>query len=390
MRPDSSPWRVSDAVAYDLAVRAADEAVAIDDRPFADGIPSRDVGSSIESRVEVLGTDGFDRAAVGSLARPEGDPGVVRAVLADAGEVLRSRILPTIFAGSRPAENPRFLLLVGQVGSGRSRAIARLAAPERDALPVISSDLLHAFAGATSNAQPASTVQSWLLACIRHARENRFPLLLDGSFPDADAVSGILAAFEREGFVTQVAVVAASRAESLLAVASAYATERQAGRRANLPRLAEHDAEWTATRSGLDAIGEREPAVNTVIFDRAGSVVFDAEAGEGALRAFDRAVGSPMSTLRAVQWLSELKRVSEFARILPTRDAELTRYLVAAHETAIGEVIPRLRVPAGSTVARALENRLASELVSLRRTHTATPAASPVPTPSVERDGPSR
>lgn len=390
MRPGSAPWRVSDSVAYDVALHTADRAVVSGTTAVAGGADSGRDTKSIDSRVAVLQTDGFDRAAVASLNPPETIvPLAMDAGERDGSEVFRDGILPTVFMTALASDEPRFVLLGGQAGSGRSRAISRLANAEPHGAAVISSDLLGAFAGPVPD---DSTTASWLLACMRHAREHRYSLLLDGPFPDPSAVDGILKTFEGEGYSAEVAVVAVPWAESLLAVASSYAIERRAGRQAQLTPLAIHDDQWRTTRSTLETVAAREPAVRTTVFDRAGAVVHEAGYGAGAVRAFDRAVDSPMSTLQAVQWLSELKRVTEYARRSRIEDPELTRYLVAAHEAAIGEVVPRLRVPTGSVVSRDLESRQASELVSLRRdTRTATADASaPTAPPSVGREGPFR
>lgn len=388
MRPDSAPWRVSDAVAYDLALQTAERAVA--NGGASGGTEARPRSTeSTDSRAAVLGTDGFDRAAVASLDLPDAVDQITPRAEPDVGEVLRKGILPTIFATAQPAENPRFVLLGSQAGSGRSRAIRQLVSAQPHGAAVLSSDLLGLLAG---SAPADSTTASWLVACMRHARQHRYSLVLDGPFPAPSAVNGILRAFEADGYATEVAVVAVPRAESVLAVASAYAIGRQTARVTQLTPLAVHDAQVRATRSTLEAVAGREPAVRATVFDRAGAVVRVAGSGSAALRALDRAVDAPMSTLQAVQWLSELKRVTEYMHRSRIQDAELTRYLIAAHEAGIGEVVPRLRVPAGSSVVRGLESGLASELVALRRelrTDTAE-AAAPTAGLSVEREGPSR
>ena len=71
MRPDSSAWRVSDAVAYDVALSAADDGLA----------GGSDTGEAVAHRASVLEADGFDRPAVDSI-----DPGPgARAETATAG-----------------------------------------------------------------------------------------------------------------------------------------------------------------------------------------------------------------------------------------------------------------------------------------------------------------
>lgn len=386
MRPDSSAWRVSDAVAYDLALSAADDGLA----------EGSDVSRAVAHRASVLNADGFDRLAVESLS-PGPDPRRGTASTSDDPEViLEQRILPTVFAGARPTDAPRLVLLTGQPGSGRSRAISHLRREEPDGIAVISANFLRSFVPRAGNEKAdadrvAATSASWLVACMRHAREHRFSLLLDGPIPAA-AAEGILTTFGQVGYRTHVAVVASARAESLLAVASSYASSDRVRRRSELTPVDQHDRDLEEARALLakaGAVGAR-----LTVFNRDGGVAADQVDAPSAIRAFNRASRAPMSTLQTVQWLSELKRVTAYARQPSSTLPELAPHLIALHEAAIREVVPSLRIPTGSVVTRNLESRLASELVAVRRLAAPGPvpeSAVTVPTPpALGTDGPSR
>jgi UDP-N-acetylglucosamine kinase len=310
--------------------------------------------------------------------------------------ILEQRILPTVSADARPTDTPRLVLLSGQQGSGRSRAISQLRREDPDGLAVISASLLRSFVPRAEHVDTgadlvAATSASWLIACMRHAREHRLSLLLDGPIPAA-AAEGIMTTFGQVGYRTHVAVVASARAESLLAVASAYASSDRVRRRSDLTAVEQHDRDLEEARALLakaGAVGAR-----LTVFNRDGGVAADQVDGPAAIRAFNSAMRTPMSTLQTVQWLSELKRVTVYARQPSSALPELAPHLIALHEAAIREVVPSLRIPTGSVVTRDLESRLASELVGLRRSAAPGPVREPAvtdPTPSAPRtDGPSR
>lgn len=386
MRPDSSAWRVSDAVAYDTALSAADNGLAADS----------DLSRAVAHRASVLQANGFARPTVDSLGLAPGPHPRTATTSDDLPEILAQRILPAVFADTRPTDAPRLVLLSGQTGSGRSRAISHLLSEDADGMAVISASLLRSFVpraedeGADAD-RVAATSASWLIACMRHAREHRLSLLLDGPIPAA-AAGGILTTFGQVGYRTHVAVVASARAESLLAVASAYASSDRVRRHSELVSVEQHDRDLEEARALLATAGA--VGARLTVFDRDGGVAADQVDGPLAVRAFNGASRTPMSTLQTVQWLSELKRVTAYARQPSSPLPELAPHLVALHEAAIRAVVPSLRIPIGSVVTRDLESRLASELVVLRR-HAAperaqgSPAAVPTPA-AATTDGPSR
>lgn len=386
MRPDSSAWRVSDAVAFDVALSAADDGLAADS----------DLSRAVAHRASVLQANGFDRPTVDSLG-PAPDPRPGTASTSDDPQViLAQRILPAVFADTRSTDAPRLVLLSGQTGSGRARAISHLLREDADGMAVISAGLLRSFVPREEYEDAdadrvAATSASWLIACMRHAREHRLSLLLDGPMP-AGAAEGVLTTFGQVGYRTNVAVVASARAESLLAVASAYASSDRVRRPSELVPVEQHDRDLEEARALLATAGA--VGARLTVFDRDGGIAADQVDGPAAVRAFNGASRTPMSTLQTVQWLSELKRVTAYARQASSPLPELAPHLVALHEVAIREVVPNLRIPTGSVVTRDLESRLASELVVLRRhaaPERARGSAAAVPTPPAPTtDGPSR
>ncbi|WP_169583362.1 MULTISPECIES: zeta toxin family protein [Microbacterium] len=322
----------------------------------------------------------------------------------DVDEALEHLVIPTLFAGARPTAEPRFVLVAGPRGSGATRAIGALVSEASDGIAVISAGALSSFHSEADESAPdaqervAEAAATWLTQCLRHAREERLPLLLAGQFPDVEAVIGIERLFHEDGFRTEVAVVATSPAENALTLASLYAHQLHAGTRNATLDESDADHDFAHTLSVLRALETATGVDRITVRNRDGEHAFDGTAAENSLRgaaaAFEDAARAPMTTLRAVQWLSELKRVTRFSRTLHPAPADLTSLLVELHGRAIREIVPTLAVPAGSKVTRALDARLAEDLVRLRESLPARrpeAATGPAVTPGTpDTRGPSR
>lgn len=390
MRGVVTPWRVNDAVAYDLLFTDADR-------------------SPSDGRDAVLRISGFDRADVDALRLDRG-PGQSRRITTtdESGvsddELLRKRIVPAVFAGSRVVEHPRFVLVAGAPGAGASRAIGGMTTQTEDGIAVISAETLSRFHPEVDDPDPAAqervaaAATGWLVECLRHARAECLSVLLAGPFPATEAVVGVAKQFREEGFRVEVSVVAVPATECMLSIASTYGARLQRGERPVLADWESSDDAVAHTRRTLEALGQSGVMDQVTVVDRSGRVVFDGHrfdsgVSTAAAAAFDAALVTPMRTLEAVQWLSELKRVTRFARTYrPAVPAELTPALVELHGRGIREVVPTLAVPAGSAVARGLEARLASELIALREVtpHRSPDQSGPVLAPEVPHpSGPS-
>jgi hypothetical protein len=367
MRGAVTPWRVNDAVAYEALLTVADRAAAT----TSDGLQLRD---------SILSLDGFDRRALppqpvrldtrSSAKTGEASPHF------DVDAVLERQVIPTLFAGTRPTAEPRFVLGAGPPGSGAARTIGAHMSDVPDGIAVISTDALSSFHPEADDSTPdaqervAEAAATWLSGCLRHAREERRSLLLAGPFPDVEAVVGVERLFHDDGFRTEVAVVATSPAENALSLASLYAHRLHAGARYATLDESDADQDFDHALTALRALETAAGVDRISVRNRDGEYAFDGTAAEDSLRgaaaAFETAARAPLSTLRAVQWLSELKRVTRFSRTLHPAPTDLTALLVDLHGRAIRDVVPTLVVPAGSRVTRGLDARLAEDLVQLR------------------------
>ncbi len=393
MRVAVPSWRPGDAVAYDELLTRS---FVVGDATEQDPMWSR-----------ALGTNGFDRRAVTAMAEEPLSPRVERSDRPfDSARVLADEILPILFAGAQASDTPRLVLLNGLAGSGSARAIAQLVTERTDGIAVVSPAILRRLipesesTGSDIAVDANAIVAEWLSACLRHARDNHLPLLVDAPFRSADATLGLAKNFASQNFEPVVAVVAVSRAESLMAQTSAAL--RSPGREVPTVAIEAHNRDLAQTRATLEAFAQSSTEARVVVLDRNGTAQFDsAQSAErtGAVTALDRAAGSRMSTLQATQWLSELRHITEFVKNPATRRRDMTDAVIALNDLALRDVIPRLALPTGSPVAKMLETRIAGELQPLREVAHKRPrrdvdvergTGPAVPPPSPDRSGPSR
>lgn len=329
---------------------------------------------------------------------------------AETAGIAERVILPLLFGKEAIGADPTFVLLSAQPGAGGARATGRLLAEHGDELAVINGDELRAFhprftqLTASESADAAQTLSDataeWLRAAMVFARENRRSLLLEGSFANPGAAVGLAQRFAGAGFRTRVVVVAARRAESLLSVASTYLRGVQTGRPTRFVSRDAHARGFDGTRALIASIEDATAVDRITVIGRDGRPVFDVEKAdreqpfEGASTALISAQSQLLTSLQSAQWLSELRRVTDFTATLPDVPRPLTELLIELHETALREIIQELPVPAGSRFIPGQERRSAADLADLRRTlagERPIDAAAPSVTPTgPDRTSPSR
>lgn len=275
-------------------------------------------------------------------------------------------VVPLLFGDTGPEEEPALVLLNDTAGTGRSRATAAVT-QQHPGIAVISDRDLQMWA--TASANPGGTEREgadWLQRCIGYARTHRRSILLEGSSFSTASLRAATA-FAASGFTTRVAVVGVRPAEALLADASRFSAATLAGSRTSLTDV---DRAVRGARELVQALVNNPSVDRLTVISRDGDVEFDARAGDGSFTAassgLEAALTRRLTSLRAAQWLSELRRVTEFAETLQG-PREFTERLIALHGLAVREIIPELDIPTGSPVAALQEQRSAAALASLRR-----------------------
>lgn len=298
---------------------------------------------------------------------------------AAASDVFAHDILPVIFGQDAPSAQPSLVLVVGQPGSGRARLARHLLSDNPDAV-ILNVDDLAAFHPEyleltrrrpfDASAAMAPAIADWLSQGITHALLTRRSLILTSTVNDPTIAIGTAAVFADAGYATHIVVVAARRSESLLTTASQFHAARRMTLPARFVDVSTHRRGWIGTRALVRDVATDASLDHLTILDREGSLLFDARQGTdlsaapSILDAHDR---RPISTLAAVEWFAELRRVTEYVHDSRDHSAPIIDVLVELHELALNEVLPLIEVRQKSSFMIEQERRLTQELVELRR-----------------------
>ena len=321
--------------------------------------------------------------------------------------ILQEEILPLLFGDAPTSETPAFVILTAQAGAGAGRAHGWLATEHPGIVALHAPDLavFHprftdpGFTGSIEGQkQLAKVTGEWLQGCIAHARERRHSVVLEGTFRNPDVALATCERFAASGFDTRIVTVAVRPDESLLSTVSRYLRGRLEVRPTRFVTADEHRLTFAGARE-LIAAAESSTVGRVTVLGRHGQVVFDRpRAGTdpvaGAAQALRAAQSQRMSALESAQWLSELRKVTEYARSLRMLPTQLRESLVSLHEMALRAVVPQLPVPEGSEVVRIQTEKLTADLAGLREAARKVPepdvAAPAVAVPVPGRGGPSR
>lgn len=395
MPKQSSPWRASDAAAYLIVrerVRLAASAVHAQMRAsdqFAD--------ARLQKLAVLLGTlsatNLMDRASLDMLGASLVDrvglwtpPVEPTTHPTDLGDTFQRHIRPALFRDSRASDEPILALLAGQPGTAPARVLRQVQTESEARVALLSTDLLSAFHPASLNPSPvhvepqdvARASATWLQAAMRFARENRFSIALDGPFPNPDTTLRVAARFAEAGYNVRLVAMGVSAEDSLLSSTSFQLRQLSAGRVDRLISPREH-AHSLAALESLVGAAEQSSSIHRVSIVRGdGTYAHDRnQPHQGALSALLDAQHQPRKSLASAQWLSELRRMSEFAFSLRSIPTPIVDSLLALHELAIRKVVPELPVPDDSIVRRIQMERHLEGLVKLRlaATRTASPIA---------------
>ncbi|WP_404473576.1 zeta toxin family protein [Microbacterium aerolatum] len=313
-------------------------------------------------------------------------------------EILDERVLPSLFFRSVPQSEPTLVLFAGQHGAAPGRAIRLIRQQHAEHLAPLVSDIVGAFHPASRQGpdpsemgkQILATTASWLQAAMLHAREQRFSILLEGPFLAADTTLGVAKRFADVGYRVRLVAVAVRPDESALAETSHYLQQLRSGRPGRFITAAAHERSVSALSELVEAAGQDANVHRISVVGRDGSWSFDTQRDDSnALTALHTAQAERMSSLESAQWLSELRRITEYARTFRTIPAPIAESLVELHEMALRGVVPELPVPVTSEVVRLQQERLAAELASLRA-HLTPAEREDLAAPTLTPTGPSR
>lgn len=320
----------------------------------------------------------------------------------DADRTFESLIRPALFADSADAQ-PSLTLLVGEPGAGRTRAVYRNY-PEASGRAVVSAAVLRAFHPdylelasrrpfELDNAlRPA--VERWIAQSVGTALNERRSVVLESEALTAEAARAASAAFTEAGFTTEAVVMASRTPDSLLTAASAFLNQRRE-RIPTQPTTA--DAHRTAAAAARDLTASLEadgPFDRVRVLNPGGVSLHEAEPRrhpesiQGLTAALDAERHRPYSSIEGVQWLSELRRITEYARQSREDVGPVVETLGELHRLALTTMLPRMPLRPESEAAMRQRAQLEQELSRLEEQLAATrniPAPLDFPTPAPSR-----
>lgn len=248
--------------------------------------------------------------------------------------VFAEKVRRELFADHAPQEAPVLVLLGGQPAAGKTRAQhAILAEHAADDLVEITGDDLREYhpdydrlADEAPFEMPAATapVSGGLVRlALDHAREHRYSVLLEGTFRDADMVTGNALRFADAGYRVEVVAVATPAAVSRLsAEMRSLSTGYPDVGRWTPPEA--HESAVVGSAGVLSAL-EALPQVGRVrvfsreklLFDNQRNAVGEWEREPVAAQTLRHEQDRPLSPSAATQWLKDYSSVFRRAKDRP-------------------------------------------------------------------------
>lgn len=294
-----------------------------------------------------------------------------------------------LFDGSSTAKSPTLHFALSASSSGRSRATGALSG---DAVVLNARDL--DLLARSLRVDAAGAAASWLQRSLTVARERRVSVVVEGGYRTPALPIGLSRLFAESGYRSQVSVVAERASEVRMSdVTRRFDSELRRPGGAPSPVSIGEDA--AKLLPGLVASGSIH---RVMVFDRAGTIVFNEERGASrftdAGSALEDATAVRLGTLRSTLWLSQLRRMTRMLGETRSAPRWAVDELIALHEIALAEIVPELPISSGSDTAIVQAQRLTATLDALRKSVTSEVpefgAVSPAMTPQQEIDGPIR
>ena len=321
----------------------------------------------------------------------------------DADRTFESLTRRALFADNDAPAQPSLTLLVGEPGSGRTR-VAYRNQPEKHGRTIVSAAVLRAFHPdylELASHHPFEledalrpTVERWIAQVIGTALNECRSVVLESEALTAEAARAASAAFAEAGFTTEVVVMASRTPDSLLTAASAYLNQRRERIPTQPTTVDAHRAAAAAARDLTNALEVDAPFDRVRVLNSGGVALHEAEPRlqpdslQGLTDALNAERSRPYSSIEGVQWLSELRRITEYARQSREDVGPVVETLGELHRLALTTVLPRMPLRPESEAAMRQRAQLEQELSRLEEQLAATrniPAPLDFPTPAPSR-----
>jgi len=232
----------------------------------------------------------------------------------------RDYVVPGMFGSATRNDQPVWIAIGGQPGAGKTAAQLHVRAlnPGVSLVPIVGDDLRrhHPDYDRLLETDPlsmptatAGASAAWVEASLEYAKQNRYSVLVEGTFRRPEVTLGTAAAFHEAGFRTHVIALAVPAWESRLSTLERFVADHVAGRAARWTPVEAHDAGVVGTPKTLVAAAASADVDQITVVNRAGVVLFDATrpaALTGAVGALRDAHHQPPTRDELRSWSTRL------------------------------------------------------------------------------------
>lgn len=268
------------------------------------------------------------------------------------------RIAPRIDRLGHASDRPRLLMVGGQPGAGKSRALAHLASGSDTPLYAVVGDVLrqhHPDYDRLVNDDPVrmptltqAASAAWVRMSLEYARDKGISVAVEGTFRDATVSLGTAAHFRTAGFEVEVAALAVPAWQSRLSTVARFVEDHSVGRAARWTPLEAHDAGYAGTLETFAKLAASGLTSRLLVLDRAG-IRFEGRDADTAAEALRGGRERGPSHAEARSWASDydtcmrylIPNFPQHAKgVAAALDVDRTRILLAQARPDPGPVVP--------------------------------------------------
>ena len=221
------------------------------------------------------------------------DPEQYRLPEAEHQRIFETRIRPVLFEEAERVERPVAVIFGGQPGAGKSAAIA-VAALELNsrggAVEIIGDDLrafhpryeqLLAVDDQTAAFYTDRDSARWVEKAIAHASENRYSVLVEGTYRNSDVVASTMQRFRGAGYDVDARALAVNERFSMQGIVERYETQRADRGSGRMTTPEAHRAAYEGMPSTIERVEREKLADRLTIYRRGGDVVYSNQLEDG-------------------------------------------------------------------------------------------------------------
>lgn len=249
------------------------------------------------------------------------------------------RIAPRLDQLGHVAKRPQLLMVGGQPGAGKTRALSHLVVHSTTPLYSVVGDdlrqhhpdydrLVHEDPMGMPDAT-ADASSTWIRMSLAYAKERGISVAVEGTFRDPAVSLRTAEQFARAGYEVQVAALGVPSWQSRLSTVARFVEDHSVGRSARWTPLSAHDEGYAGTPVTFQRLGHSPAVRKLLVVDREG-LLFEGSEVPLALDALTAARRRTPTPVEARAWLSDHDRcLTHLAASFPEHGKEVAAALDA-------------------------------------------------------------